>query len=61
MPNYMLDVISVLGLLRWLSGKESPSKQGDRGLTPGLGRSTGEGKGNPPQYSCLGNLMHRGA
>ena len=30
MPNYMLDVISVLGLLRWLSGKESPSKQETR-------------------------------
>ena len=27
MPNLMLDVISVCGLLRWLSGKESPSKQ----------------------------------
>ena len=27
MPNYMLDVISMLGPLRWLSGKESPSKQ----------------------------------
>ena len=27
MPNYMLDVLSMLGPLRWLSGKESPSKQ----------------------------------
>ena len=26
-----------------------------------LGRSTGEGNGNPLQYSCLGNPMDRGA
>ena len=28
---------------------------GDVGLIPGLGRSPGEGKGNPRQYSCLEN------
>ena len=28
---------------------------------PGLGRSQGEGNGNPPQYSCLGNPMDKGA
>ena len=28
---------------------------GDSGLIPGLGRSSGEGNGNLPQYSCLGN------
>ena len=27
------------------------------GLIPGLGRSPGEGNGNPPQYSCLENSM----
>ena len=27
----------------------------------GLGRSPGEGNGNPPQYSCLENSMDRGA
>ena len=27
---------------------------------PGLGRSPGEGKGNPPQYSCLENAIGRG-
>ena len=31
------------------------------GLIPGLGRSPGEGNGNPLQYSCLGNLTDRGA
>ena len=34
---------------------------GDTGLIPGLGRSPGEGNGNPLQYSSLGNLMDRGA
>jgi len=29
-------------------------------LIPGLGRSPGEGNGNPPQDSCLGNPMDRG-
>ena len=33
----------------------------DTGSIPGLGRSTGVGNGNPPQYSCLGNSMDRGA
>ena len=28
---------------------------------PGLERSFGDGNGNPLQYSCLGNLMGRGA
>ena len=28
---------------------------------PGLGRLSGEGNGNPLQYSCLENLMDRGA
>ena len=34
---------------------------GDPGLIPGLGRSSGEGNGNPLQYSCLENSMDRGA
>ena len=34
---------------------------GDVGLIFGLGRSPGEGNGNPHQHSCLGNLMDRGA
>ena len=33
----------------------------DKGSIPGLGRSTGEGNGNPPQYSCWENPMGRGA
>ena len=33
----------------------------DKGSVSGLGRSPGEGHGNPLQYSCLGNPMDRGA
>ena len=42
-------------------GKESACKAGDPGSIPGLGRSSGEGNGNPLQYSCLENSMDRGA
>ena len=42
-------------------GKESACSAGDLGSIPGLGRSPGEGNGNPLQYPCLGNLMQRGA
>ena len=42
-------------------GKESTYDVGDLGLIPGLGRSHGEGNGNPLQYSCLENPMDRGA
>ena len=34
---------------------------GHVGSIPGWGRPPGEGKGNPLQYSCLGNPMDRGA
>ena len=34
-------------------GKVSACKAGDLDLIPGLGRSPGEGNGNPLQYSCL--------
>ena len=36
-------------------------KAGDLGSIPGLGRSLGGGRGNPLQYSCLRNPMHRAA
>jgi len=41
--------------------KNLPVNAGDVGLIPLSGRSPGEGNGNPPQYSCLGNPMDRGA
>ena len=53
--------------LRWLHrfmgfpcgsvSKESTCNVGDLGLIPGLGRSPGEGKSYPLQYSCLENSM----
>ena len=39
------------------AGKESACNVGDLGLIPGLGRSPGEGKGYPLQYSGLENSM----
>ena len=41
--------------------KESVCNAGDAGLIPGLGRSPGEGHGNPLQYSFLENPMDREA
>ena len=44
--------------------KNRPANAGytrDKGSIPGLGRSPGEGNGNPQQYSCQDNLMDRGA
>ena len=44
--------------------KNLPASEGDirdACLIPGLGRSPGEGNGNPLQYSCLENSMDRGA
>ena len=38
-----------------------PASAEDAGLIPGLGRSPGEGNGNPLQYSCLENPMYREA
>ena len=45
-------------------GKESTCNArdtGDAGSIPGLGRSCGEGNGNPLRYSFLKNPMDRGA
>ena len=39
------------------AGKESAGKVGDLGSVPGLGRSPGEGKGYPLQYSGLENFV----
>ena len=36
-------------------GKASVYNAGDLGSIPGLGRSAGEGNGNPLQYYCLEN------
>ena len=41
--------------------KASACNEEDPGSIPGLGRSPGEGDGNPLQYSCLENPRDRGA
>ena len=52
-------------LLHWTSlvaqiVKVSAYNEGDPGSIPGAGRSSGEGNGNPLQYSHLENPMNRG-
>ena len=52
--------MSVLGFLGDSVVKDLPANAGDAGnagLIPELGRSPGEGNGNPLQYSCLENSV----
>ena len=49
------------GFPRGSDGKVSACSVGDLGSVPGLGRSPGEGNGNPFQYPCLENPMDGGA
>ena len=56
-----ISLVLYIGLPCGSDGKASVYKAGDRGSIPGLGRSPGEGNGNPLQYYCLENLMDRGA
>ena len=49
-----------MGVPDSLVGKESACNAGDLGSVPGLGRSTGEEKGYPLQYSGLENSMDYG-
>ena len=57
----MLSCIFFLGFPGGSDGKASACNAGNLGSIPGLGRSPGEGNGNPFQYSCLENSMDRGA
>ena len=74
--NFFIDYLAALGLsfgmwdipfLLWhvaLVVKNLPANAGDirdMSSTPGLGRSPGEGNGNPLLYSCLENPMEGGA
>jgi len=51
----------ILGFPCSSNSKEFACNAGDLGSIPGSGRSSGEGNGNPLQYSCLENPMDRGA
>ena len=55
------SVLYTVGFPGGSAGKESGCNVGDVGLIAGLGRSPGEGKGYPLQYSCLENPMDGGA
>ena len=52
-----LPISIFLGFPCGSAGKESAHNVGDIGLIPGLGRSSREGKGYPPQYSGLGTSV----
>ena len=56
-----MNLITDRGFPGGSDGKASAYNAGDLGLIPGLGRSSGEGNGNPLQYSCLENSMDQGA
>ena len=56
-PKIWPLLLSILGFPCGSAGKEFACNAGDLGLIPGLGRSCGEGKGYPLQYSGLENSM----
>ena len=57
----LLRIYRFTGISSGSDGKASDYNVGDLGSIPGLGRSSGEGNGNPLQYSCLENPMDGGA
>ena len=61
MVNICINFISFKGFPDGSDDKASACNAGDQGSIPGLGRSPGEGNGNPLQHSCLENPMDRGA
>ena len=54
-------LLLTFGFLSSSDGKEYACNEGDPGSISRLGRSLGEGNGNPLQYSCLENPMNRAA
>ena len=58
---YWFSIKPMNGFPGGSDGQESVCNAGDLSSIPGLGRSPGEGNGNPFQYSCLENSMDRGA
>ena len=57
----LVTVIRKINFPGGSDGKASVYNMGDPGSISGLGRSLGEGNGNPLQYNCLENPMDRGA
>jgi len=56
-PGWHWDSLITFSFPDSSAGNESACNAGDLGLIPGSGRSSGEGKGYPPQYSGLENSM----
>ena len=54
-------IVTLWASVSGLDFKEYACNARDPGSIPGLGRSPGEGNGDPLQYSCLENSMDRGA
>ena len=61
MTEWIATTTRHLDFPRGQAVKNLPANVGDVSSIPGLGRSPGEGNGNPLQYSCLGNPMDRGS
>ena len=59
--HYCFYMVISRGFPGGSDSKASAWNAGDPGLIPGLGRSPGEGNGNPLQHSCLENPMDEGA
>ena len=59
--SFQLQHAGSLGFPGGTVVENPPVSAGDLGLIPELGRSPGEGNGNPLQYSYLENFMDRGA
>ena len=57
MTEIFASIKVYLGFLCGSASKESTCNVGDLGSIPGLGKSPGEGKGYPLQYSGLENSM----
>ena len=56
-PHLSTLPVALVGFPDGSVGKESARNEGDLGSIPGLGRTTGEGKSYPFQYSGLENSM----
>jgi len=59
--NFATGTIGLSGFLGGSVVRNLPANARDAGSIPGSGRSPGGGNGNPLQYSCLENLIGRGA
>ena len=55
--SFCFSKMDVIIASTYLLSRESACNAGDQGSIPGLGSFSGEGNGNPLQYSCLENSV----